>query len=348
MTSWRHGRVHVLWADARKRRRAGSLISIATLTVVLLAAGPSNAATKLSEPRHYYLALGDSLTFGFQAQKMSQELATETYDPATFASFADTFAYGTTMTGLGVTADSPSLSTIDDDVQLVNLSCAGETALSFITVSAPGPYGGPCPYHRYNGTTHLALHNDYPDSQSQLDAAIAFLHDHRGEVTPITLNIGSNELNRLFTACQAPGSASDCVSAALPAVINEVRLSLETILSQLHRAAPYADIFVFNLADPFTNLPPAPLFDPAFVAMNQGAIEPAVAASRDHLIDIYTRVHQFSLGETCAYILICTNGDIHPTDLGYAYLGQYLWKQSGYADFLQQGNNSSSPSPNRA
>lgn len=310
------------------------------LIVVLLTAGSANAATKLSEPRHYYLALGDSLTFGFQAQKMSQELATGTYDPATFHSFADTFAYGTTMTGLGLTPDLPSMSTIDNDVQLVNLSCAGETALSFITVSAPGPYGGPCPYHRYHGTTHLALHNDYPDSVSQLDAAIAFLHDHRGEVTPITLNIGSNELNRLFTSCLASGSASDCVSASLPAVINEVRLSLGTILSELHRAAPYADILVFNLADPFTNLSLASLFDPAFVAMNQGAIEPVVAASRDHLIDIYTRVHDFTPLETCTYLLICTNSDIHPTDLGYVYLGQYLWKQSGYEEFLQEGNNS--------
>lgn len=323
----------------RRRSRLSTFLLVATAALLLPAAipGAAGAENQLTQPRRYYLALGDSLTFGFQADKMAQELATGTYDPASFTSFADTFAYGTTLTGLGLIANDPSLSSLNDDVTVVNLSCAGETAQSFVSVAATGLYGGPCPYHLYQGATHLALHNDYPDTESQLDAAVAFLRAHPGKVSPITLNIGTNELNRLFAACQLPGATVDCVSSGLPVAIGEVRASLDVILTRLREAAPYADIFVLNLADPYTNLPPAAVIDPAFIAMNQYALEPVIAAHGDHLIDLYTRVHQFSLTETCTYLLICADGDVHPTDVGYAYLGQFVWARSGYAALLPAG-----------
>ena len=126
-------------------------------------------------PKQYYLALGDSEAFGFQDAKFQQEIHTNSYDPASFSTgYVDDFA--------------AMLRTIRPHIQMVNFSCPGETSATFI--------GGNCPFH--NTSRPLPLHNNYPLVTPQLAAAMDFLRDHRGKVSPITIDIGSNDVQNLF------------------------------------------------------------------------------------------------------------------------------------------------------
>ena len=123
-------------------------------------------------PKKSYLALGDSLAFGFQFGIYNQHFPV--VPPELFVhGYVDDF--------------SQMLRPIRPDIQTVNYGCPGETSASFI-------HGG-CPYT----TQGFTLHDSY--SGSQLDAAITFLRSHSGQVSPITLNLGTNDLNALQAQC---------------------------------------------------------------------------------------------------------------------------------------------------
>src|SRR5437870_1074959 len=80
-------------------------------------------------PAPYYLALGDSLAFGFQEAKFLHELSAGTYDPATF--------------NTGYDADFAAmirpLAPGGHPFTEVNYGCPGETTTSMIR--------GGCPFH---------------------------------------------------------------------------------------------------------------------------------------------------------------------------------------------------------
>jgi lysophospholipase L1-like esterase len=57
---------------------------------------------------------------------------------------------------------------------------------------------------------------------SQLSAALAFLHAHRGQVSPITINIGANDLNGLRALC---GDEVSCYFANGPAVLETIEIN---------------------------------------------------------------------------------------------------------------------------
>lgn len=100
-------------------------------------------------PKNYYLALGDSLAFGFQPDLNFNH------------GYADDFF--SNLKGHGVK-------------RLVNMGCPEETSSTFIN--------GGCPYafmHKYF----------YPGAQ--LNAAVNYLHNHAGQVSPVTLDIGAND-----------------------------------------------------------------------------------------------------------------------------------------------------------
>jgi hypothetical protein len=71
------------------------------------------------------------------------------------------------------------LAQLRPQIATVNYSCPGESTTSFLL---------PCIWK----TSGHALHNDY--TGSQLDAALAFLAAHRGQVSPITLSLNGNDI----------------------------------------------------------------------------------------------------------------------------------------------------------
>ena len=95
-------------------------------------------------------------------------------------------------------------------LRLVKLGCPGETTSTMIN-------GGIC---RYEGG-------------SQLAAAVAFLHAHRGRVLLLTIDIGANDPEH----CGSQPSLSQLASCAVTGVPGAVT-NLNTIMTSLRAAAP--------------------------------------------------------------------------------------------------------------
>ena len=80
-----------------------------------------------------------------------------------------------------------------------------------------------------------------PFQGSQMSAALAFLTSHSGRVSPITLTLGGNDATALSEVCN---QSLACMRARAPGAIVAFASRLGSILHQLRRAAPHAEIIV--------------------------------------------------------------------------------------------------------
>jgi lysophospholipase L1-like esterase len=195
----------------------GALLCAATaLGLMAVLIGPSIAtADNPSNAVHYYVALGDSLAAGYQPNG-------ETGPDGMFLHGYANQLYD------ALKANDPTL-------QLLNLSCGGETTSSMISGEEVHFAGSRsfCGYRSWHG--HLA-------HGSQLDDAVAFLHAHSGFVSLITIDIGGNDVGAcVYSLDQA------CLDNGL-ATVNQ---NLPVILSTLREAAPGVPIVGMNYYDPF-------------------------------------------------------------------------------------------------
>jgi lysophospholipase L1-like esterase len=190
--------------------------------------------------------------------------------------------------------------------RVVNLSCPGETSQTMIV--------GGCFFTHDLG---LALHVDY--AGSQLHAAVRFLRAHRGQVSPITLSIGGADL--IFSDCNLDPA---CIRAT--GVLAQYRRNLQHILDALQAAAPHTEIILvapFNAFEPFV-----PGSNRVWLAMD--ALITRVAARNGARV-----AHTFPVingtGRVCQLTFMCSYGDLHPTDAGYAVIARVVFAASGYA-----------------
>jgi lysophospholipase L1-like esterase len=292
------------------RRRSPSrwlprLLLLALLALPATFAGAAGAAgaPRFDPPKRYDLVLGDSLAFGYQDAKFKAELTSGTYNPADFTGYWAPFA--------------ARLAAIRPGIQTVDLACPGETTTTFLA--------GGCLFHEF-----LPLHADYPSAEPQLQAALAFLGAHRGQVSPITVSLGANDLLQLVDACEAehPGDAAAivaCTNAGLPATLATVRANLDGALAALRAAAPESEIIVLQPYNPYVALLPG--LTPGVQALD-AVIAQAAAGARARPADGFSAVTSATV---CTLTLLCTpDGDIHPSDAGYQVLAAALWAASGY------------------
>jgi lysophospholipase L1-like esterase len=272
---------------------------MALIVVLSISTGKTaaQAVVRFNPPKPYYLALGDSLAFGFQFVKFNASYPSE---PAELFSTG----YADVLSGL--------LRGFRPDVTTLNLGCPGETTVTFI-------HGG-CLYT----ATGFPLHEGYEGAQ--LTAALAFLGAHRGQVSPITVNVGANDLNGLRELC---GSDEACYYAKVPLVLETIAANLQSILSRLRMAAPDAEIVTF------TNYDVAFLVDPRLAQLNQAlnaTIVATAAASAVRVADVAGAFNDGGQPATiCALTFACTPlQDSHPTDLGYEVIARQLWAASDY------------------
>jgi lysophospholipase L1-like esterase len=247
-------------------------------------------------PKQYYLALGDSLAFGFQFSLFNQ------YYPDVPAAL---FRRGY-VDRLGA-----MLRDIRPDVDTINLGCPEETTDTFLE--------GGCLYTAQG----FQLHEDYEGSQ--LDAAIAFLQGHPGRVSPITFNLGGNDLNALASVC---GSDFSCYQGRAPIVLGRIAANVDRILAALRDAVPDAEIVTF------TNYNVAFLADVRFLQLTAAFNEIVTATAARHGVRVADVFGTFDAGSQpatiCSLTFICSSGDSHPTDAGYEAIAQRLWQVSGY------------------
>jgi lysophospholipase L1-like esterase len=195
-------------------RRLGVLCAVVTLlffTIVPVALAQTRlAASTLIGPKKYYLALGDSLAFGYQPN----------FDFS--HGYADDFF--SNLKGHGTTT-------------LADMGCPGETSSTFI-----------------KGGCSDAFLRKYPYVGAQLSAAVAYLKSHAGQVSPVTLDIGANDLlpDINLNACTANNTKFTSDLATLDknltgAILPQLRAAM-TVNGKLT-----GDLVLMNYYDPYQN-----------------------------------------------------------------------------------------------
>lgn len=198
------------------RRLPLTLLLVVALVIVGTGTGiawakPATVAPRVSftsplTPGSSYLALGDSVTFGYQ-------------EPSTVP--APDYANAASFLGY------PEQVARQVHVRVTNLACPGETSGSLINVASPSngcedAYRKASPLHvRYSG--------------SQLSYAVSYLRRHP-RVRLVSLMIGANDLFR----CQA-NTADGCANPAeQQQVLNQISANVRHILIAIRRTARYS------------------------------------------------------------------------------------------------------------
>jgi lysophospholipase L1-like esterase len=189
-----------------------ALAAVMSFAVLVPASASATEFNPVAETTTTYLALGDSISFGYTAEKF------KIHEPNDSPSF---FEQGFTN---GFEKDLAKTSEIGKSVRLVNDACPGETSNGLIgeneelggqkstEPAGHNPQGlgdwHPCAYTNVDG---LPLHNELRvggQAISQLEDAVSILttpNPFTGEpnkVGAITLNIGSNDEIAQITQCE--------------------------------------------------------------------------------------------------------------------------------------------------
>ena len=196
-----------------------AVVALGVVLAALLALVPfAQARTSAKAPRQVpkvtlhtpvsagsrYLALGDSVTFGYQEASV---LPSPNYhDPASFLGYPD---------HLGAQLH----------LKVTNAACPGETSASLINASAPN-LGCEAAYRKA-----FPLHVSYKGAQ--LAFAVSFLRQHR-DVRLVSLMIGANDL----FLCQ--NTTSDGCVKELNGALASIARNVRTILSAVRNKADYA------------------------------------------------------------------------------------------------------------
>lgn len=260
-------------------------------------ATPTPTPTPTTQNPGYYIALGDSFAFGYHLAQYQQEDETHTYSAASFNDGydADYFAYL-----------KPKVANIAE----INYSCPGETSQTFIS--------GGCQFH----TSSTPLHTDYPTTQSQLQAILAFLKSHPGRQL-ITIDIGVNDAINLQTTCQLQSDPKQCYLNNTQSVLNTYQANLDNILSQLQSASPQSTIILVKA--------PNPVYQDGSENLDNGInqIDDQEAATRGLLIaDAYSI---FTADNICSLTNFCAQpSDFHPNASGYSAMASRIEAVSPY------------------
>lgn len=205
---------------ASRGRLLGLCMALA-LVVCAVVFAPAAAQAEEKEPTtSTYLALGDSISFGYSQERFNNHFPTES--PSYFEEgVANDF-----------TKDLRKSTEVGKSIRLVNDACPGETSngligenpavggkestMSYEEIEAPkgseqfpaGGYQGLGDYHPCKYTFHdrLPLHNggyvNGGKELSQLEEAVASIGSTKSPVKAITLNIGSNDELAAIKQCE--------------------------------------------------------------------------------------------------------------------------------------------------
>ena len=223
-------------------------LKIVGALAVALSISPSFA----EKPKGYtYLALGDSIPYGFDPTKFVPPTVAQPFPP--LPKPVDFIGY-------------PEIVSNVKQLQHVHASCPGETSGSFLVFKArdngcngPGPQGQPA------FKTSIGLHENY--DSSQLAFARAQIRANK-RINLITLSLGGNDLSLLQKDCMSPLSPFPsfdlCVGSQIDAVVANYGINLTMILKDLRERADYKGKLIL-----VTNYSPNPLFNFAIVKLNE-------------------------------------------------------------------------------
>jgi lysophospholipase L1-like esterase len=130
------------------------------LALSVSAASGTSPRPVYQSPQSYYLALGDSMAYGFQPTKANAPAS------AVKTGYVDLFA--------------ARLRKLSSKIKVVNYGCPGESTVTFAR--------GGCDWLKHGGKLHDAFRGP------QLEAALSILRAHPGEVSPITVTLWGNDV----------------------------------------------------------------------------------------------------------------------------------------------------------
>jgi hypothetical protein len=180
------------------RKLIGICLSLAIVAAALLA---TSASAKTTLKPTNYVALGDSISFGYSEEKFDKNYPTEP-----ISAFEGGF-----VNILGAKLASLEKKS-GNGLKTYNLSCPGELSDGLIGENAALGGGGknadgsddaPCGWHNTDG---FARHTEY-GSVSQLEGAIGILETPayiNGETKYVTMQIGSNDELAAVAKCEEP------------------------------------------------------------------------------------------------------------------------------------------------
>jgi lysophospholipase L1-like esterase len=268
--------------------------------VPLMALAASAASGPVYQaPQAYYLALGDSIAYGFQPAKASARLPPSRFNTG----YVDVFA--------------ARLRTIAPKLRVVNYACPGESTKTFIN--------GGCPGRRDVRGLHDAFKG------TQLGAALAFLRAHRGQVSPITLTLWGNDVFEFSPACKGDLL---CTRSHAKAGLARFASRLATIVGRLRAAGPKAEIILTGAWN--FDVQHLAQTDPLFRSID-ATIARVAAARKARVAKMYPAFSPSPVenparakARICALTFICSKGDPHPTDAGYRAMAAAFLAASGY------------------
>ncbi|MGH2862174.1 MAG: SGNH/GDSL hydrolase family protein [Solirubrobacteraceae bacterium] len=157
----------------------------------------------------YYVALGDSLSTGYQPTLRGEGLETH-------SGYVDDIHRQEQQNS--------------HDLELMNFGCPGDTTTSLLTGRGNYPMAGRLDCDRDDG--------------SQLNAALAFLHTHDqpGEVPLITIDIGINDLNR----CSSLPDPSSCLQAGEAAISTNLPWILHALRTAAPAGTAFAAMTLYD------------------------------------------------------------------------------------------------------
>jgi lysophospholipase L1-like esterase len=275
--------------------------------VTLLALG-SAVASDPGGSHKPYLALGDSITFGYIAQA-----GYEYFYPTNFVGYADYL--GSTLS-----------------LDLVDAGCTGETTSSFI--SATGPDHG-CRAYRSTFPLHVAY------KSTQLAFARHFLKHHPG-TRLVSIQLGANDGFLLEEQCNFDPT---CIANGAPQLFATVAANMQTILAGI-RATGYdgviivANYYSLDYSDQFGTELTAGLNQAiAAPASAYGAVVADVFSAFQAAVS-----NAFANGNTCAGGLLNASNpatsppscDVHASQSGHRLIAQVV--EAMYQSLRASGN----------
>jgi lysophospholipase L1-like esterase len=263
-----------------KRTTVLGFLAASALAVTALP-GAGHARPAAHTPGTFYLALGDSLSAGFQ--------------PDTSIAWTHGWVFQFDAMLNKVTP-----------VQVTDIAIPGECSDTLI-----------------KGGLNADCSTKTVDSPSQLAEAVSFIKAHPGQVNPITVEIGGNDLNGHKTELlgDTPLQQATLLGKLFPVLIH----NWATTFGALRQACPTCTIIAVDQYNPFPAGSLKTSVAPAFVDYNQFLAKTA-APFKVKVADVYTPF----VGHELAYTWMA-KGDIHANDTGYAMMAGVVAKASGFA-----------------
>jgi lysophospholipase L1-like esterase len=247
-----------------------------------------------------YLALGDSVSFGFITNA-----GFEYVNPENFVGFPD------------YVGQALKFSTN-------NAACPGETSGSFLSSAAPDDG---CRFYR----SQVPLHVSY--SSTQVDFAVAFLKAHPN-TRLVSVGVGANDVLLLQKQCAGDPT---CIALGLPQVLAAVETNLATILGDLRATGFKGIIVVVNYYSvDYSDANQTAIT----AALNQVLATAASTQTATVVADVFTAFQTVAAsagGHTCNVGLLNASPqdqftcDIHPSQSGQKLIARIVEQTFGAA-----------------